>query len=140
LLKVLFGIVAAFCIASTRAVAIDATWYCYALIGESGTKPWKLKYVVKGGELIDQEVVKNDFLEATGAGGGEKITTKYKVIKDTDIGLIAVHSDTETNYVTKETTMSVRVIMIDKASSNLVLQDITSKSSERYVGSCQVGK
>jgi hypothetical protein len=136
--KPLFAILVYTCAGSFNAVAADATWFCSAII-RSDVKPSAFKYVVKGRELIDFEVELNRLITGRPSDKStevEPLTTKYIIVEDTNIRLVAVHTDerNDPNNVT------VAVILINKASSELTLVDVGPKETSTYKGTCQVGK
>jgi hypothetical protein len=125
-------------LASTLSMASDATWFCSAIIG-TGVKPWTFKYVVKGRELIDFEVEINRLITGRPSDKStevEPLTIKYTILEDTNIRLVAVHTDEKND----PNNVTVRVILINKASSELTLVDIGPKQTSTYKGTCQVGK
>src|SRR5262249_46280629 len=117
-----------------QSIASDATWFCS--IGDNVP----LKYVVKGRELIDFEVEINRLITMPPAlitpDKFKPLTTKYIIVEDTDIRLVAVHTDEKND----PNNVTVKVILINKASNELTLVDVGTKETSTYKGTCQVGK
>jgi hypothetical protein len=138
MLKKIIGIIVGVCFCSAQALAADTTWFCSALLEKGDTKPAAFKFEVKGGQLIDLSKLPNDYLRIL--GGGEAEPTRYKIVEDTDIGLVAVHS---TTYVgsDKKATVEAEIILIKKVSGEFLQMGIETKGSySEYSGTCQVGK
>ena len=124
LLKALFGIVASVCVASTQAMAVDATWHCSAA---GDTLPFKFE--VKDG-LVSTESLFKYF--------GVKDTI-YKIAEETDAGLVAVHVYSNDRIGS----ISALVLLINKASSEFRQTLIRINASEptfNYEGTCQLDK
>jgi hypothetical protein len=148
--KTISGIVVSVCLASNHAMASDATWFCSG-VSKYGGKPWLYKYVVKGRELIDLEVEWNRLLDEPGPDqpkGTDRgqltienadATTRYEIVEDSNIGLIAVHPITDTKNPSHPTVIA-RVIVINKTSGVLVTGYLTTDNSSYDEGTCQVGK
>ena len=124
MLKALFGIIASVCVASTQAMAADATWYCSAA---GDTLPFKFE--VKDGVVSTESPFKYFGVK----------DTIYKIAEETDAGLVAVHVYSNDQIGS----ISALVLLINKASSEFRQTLIRINASEpafNYEGACQVGK
>jgi hypothetical protein len=101
------------CFCSAQALAADTTWFCSALISKPDTKPTAFKFEVKGGELFDLNVWQNAWMKKWGIYEKEDVT-KYKIVEDTDIGLVAAHGETSK----KNNSTWSWIVLIDKVSGN----------------------
>lgn len=147
MLKILLGIAVGICITSGQATAADATWYCSAVIDKSSSKPVAFKYVVKGSQLIDQDVWANKLMDDVssydppGVKKGEPITKTFKVLENSSVALVAVNSMTTLDYETKTSRITVETVLIDKKTGNFTLGETSTKPEATYYqGECQAGK
>jgi hypothetical protein len=141
ILKTLSMLLIGVSLASTVSMASDATWFCSAIIDKADAKPWAFKYVVKGRELIDFEVEINRVITAPPSDKStevEPLTTKYIVVEDTNIRLVAVHTNEENDP--NKVTVAVILINKAKAASELTLVYVEPKGTLTHKGTCQEGK
>ena len=124
MLKALFGIVASVCLASTQAMAADATWHCSAA---GDTLPFEFE--VKDGVVSTESLFKYFGVK----------DTIYKIAEETDAGLVAVHVYSNGRIGS----ISALVLLINKASSEFRQTLIRMNASEptfNYEGTCQSDK
>jgi len=143
MLRGVIGIVVAVCVGSTQAIATDKTYFCSALLETSDKKPTPFKFQVKNGELIDFRLWENSYQDPfLKEEDRDKQIQAYKVVEDTEIGLVAVHSETyySTGYQDKgKAKVWFEVVLINK-----VLGDFrqifftTEKIADDYQGTCSV--
>src|SRR5689334_6490190 len=106
--KFVFGIaVSVFC-SSAPVAAADVTWHCSALVSKTDKKPTAIKFVITGNELIDENTWPDAFFKKWELQRTDVPVTKYKIIKNTDKSLVAIHSDELGNET------SAMVVVIDK--------------------------
>lgn len=134
---IIFGIFASawFCSAQGTALAADVTWFCSALTSKTDKKPTAFKFEIRGGELVDLHVWPDAFFKKWELQQTDVPPTKYKILKDTDKDLVAVHS----YQFDKESGTSAIVILIDKVSNEFRQTAISTKTSEpslNFEGSC----
>jgi hypothetical protein len=128
--KLLSTILVCTCAGSVNAVAADTTWYCSAVL-KNEPKPTSFKFVQTGNELVDLQLSANE-------------STKYRIVEDTDIGLVAIHAKTDMKGKKPEVYVVnyVAVIMINKVSGDFRQRSFTTIEEVGYDihGSCQAGK
>jgi hypothetical protein len=124
LLKAMFAIVTSVLVASTQAMAVDATWYC-STTGDA--LPFKF-------EVKDGVVTTESLFEYFGVKD-----TIYKIAEETDAGLVAVHVYSNDRIGS----ISALMLLINKASSKFRQTLIRMDASEptfNYEGTCQSSK
>ena len=122
MLNALFGIVASVCLASTQAMAADATWYCSAA-GDT------FKFEIKDGVVSTESLFKYFGVK----------DTIFKIAEETDAGLVAVHVYSNDRIGS----ISALVLLINKASREFRQTLIRINASEptfNYEGTCQSDK
>jgi hypothetical protein len=141
MLKKVIVILVSVCFGSAQAMAADTTWFCSALMDKKDTKPTAFKFVTKGGELIDMNLFENALWKRWEGQQAEQRTDRYKIVEDTDIGLVAIRSEMYVDEQNKKPTVYVSVISINKSSGEFAQRSMTtSELSMNYEGTCQVGK
>src|SRR5271169_3267464 len=109
--RALFGIAVAVCVASTQAMAADATWHCSAA---GDTLPFKFE--VKDGVASTESLFKYFGVK----------DTIYKITEETDVGLVAVHVYSNDRIGS----ISASVLLIDKVSGEFRQTLIRMDASE----------
>ncbi len=112
------------CVASTQAMAVDATWYCSAA---GDTLPFKFE--VKDGVVSTESLFKYFGVK----------DTIYKIAEETDAGLVAVHVYSNDRIGS----ISALVLLINKASSEFrqtLIRINASQPTFNYEGTCQSDK
>jgi hypothetical protein len=115
--KAISGVLVGICLASSQAMAVDATWYC-STIFEGAKEATTLKFEVKGGELFALTHVGHilKYLRTKyGKGTKEPTPEEYKIVEDTEKSLIAIYNYP---YSEKDHT-SIDLVLIDKESGKL---------------------
>ena len=138
MVRKIFGIIiVGICFASTPAMATDATWFCSALLHKTDKQPTAFKFEVRGDQLIDYNVWQNTLFKRWEGPGNERPPTKFKIVQDTDKGLVATAFEFD-----KDSGMSVSMVLIDKVSNEFRQTIVTTKEPEptiNFAGTCQVG-
>ena len=139
--KLVFAILVYACAGSVNAVAADTTWYCSVVL-KNEPKPTSFKFVQTGNELVDLQLSDNAFWSKYEGKTNE--STKYRIVEDTDIGLVAIHAKTDMEGKKPEVYVVnyVAVIMINKVSGDFRQRSFTTIEEVGYDihGSCQAGK
>src|SRR5277367_1974220 len=120
----MFAIVTSVLVASTQAMAVDATWYC-STTGD--TLPFKFE--VKDGVVSTESLFKYFGVK----------DTIYRITEETDVGLVAVHVYSNSRIGS----VSALVLLINKASSEFretLIRINTTEPTFNYEGACQSGK
>jgi hypothetical protein len=131
--KFIFGIAVSVLCCSAPVAAADVTWHCSMLVSKTDKKPTAIKFVIKGNELIDENVWPDAFLKQWELQRTDVPVTKYKIVKNTDKSLVAIHSDERDNEI------SAMIVVIDKATQGFRQIAISTKTSEpwpNFEGTC----
>jgi hypothetical protein len=126
-------------IASTLAMASDATWFC-SVVSEGAKEPIILKLEIKDGSLFaftHMQQVENFFAKRE-ARSPDIIPKEYKIAEDTDESLIAIYNYP---YDEKDHT-TIDLVLIDKESERFrqSLISMTGHDDFNIEGTCQKGK
>jgi hypothetical protein len=135
--KVISGILVGLCLASSQAMAIDATWYCSTIGSKESTI---LKFEVKEGSLFARTYTQHvdNYLAKYEARSANIIPKEYKIAEDTDKSLTAIYNF---SYDQKDHTY-IDLVLIDKDSGKFrqSLIFMTGQEDSNIEGNCQKGK